>query len=495
TTLVAGTVQKLSCVSGGGNPLATLTWYKNDKKVNSVTRTQNNSVSADISILTNVTDNQAQYRCEATNSATEIPLFETQKKGLHGGTVSTIELKLNITKELNGAVYTCQATNEALERNAPIFDEATPYTTVGVENEPLIIVIRADGNPASISYTWTKDGLPITQSSYSSSSKFLIFINFRHALTRFDKLIHLAGSMWIAGYPASIKSVSQDGLSNPNEDAMLSCTAVGNPLTSDHIRWVRKDYTIQRDQVSFDSKNSTSYLLLREPTRADVGNFQCVVNNGIGGESRQNVMLVVKFKPEMDSAPNLAKAACKSAPAPNFTWSKNGAKLPVNTSTKYFAEYVKADAVTYTSVLLINDVTSSDYGTYECGARNDLGFSTTSGSMEACTPGSGSDTGILPTSVQSSSEEFNSYSVPGVFIITGTIIGTALILLNVLLIGYCLHRRTNKRIRASSEAGELNVVATEYVESADVSKPVIVYVSVTAAVLILINAGLNTDKK
>lgn len=29
----AGSVQKLLCVSAGGNPLATLTWYKNDKKV------------------------------------------------------------------------------------------------------------------------------------------------------------------------------------------------------------------------------------------------------------------------------------------------------------------------------------------------------------------------------------------------------------------------------------------------------------------------------
>ena len=54
---------------------------------------------------------------------------------------------------------------------------------------------------------------------------------------------------------------------------------------------------------------------------------------------------------------------------------------------------------------------------------------------------------IIPTSVQSSSEEYNSYNVPGVFIITGTIVGTALILLNVLLVGFCLHRRTNKRIR------------------------------------------------
>lgn len=33
TTLAAGTVQKLSCISTGGNPLATLTWFKNDKKV------------------------------------------------------------------------------------------------------------------------------------------------------------------------------------------------------------------------------------------------------------------------------------------------------------------------------------------------------------------------------------------------------------------------------------------------------------------------------
>lgn len=29
----AGSVQKLMCISSGGNPLATLTWYKNDKRV------------------------------------------------------------------------------------------------------------------------------------------------------------------------------------------------------------------------------------------------------------------------------------------------------------------------------------------------------------------------------------------------------------------------------------------------------------------------------
>lgn len=30
----AGSIQKLVCISSGGNPLATLFWFKNDKKVN-----------------------------------------------------------------------------------------------------------------------------------------------------------------------------------------------------------------------------------------------------------------------------------------------------------------------------------------------------------------------------------------------------------------------------------------------------------------------------
>jgi hypothetical protein len=35
------------------------------------------SVSAEVTILVNVTDNKARYKCEASNSATEIPLSET----------------------------------------------------------------------------------------------------------------------------------------------------------------------------------------------------------------------------------------------------------------------------------------------------------------------------------------------------------------------------------------------------------------------------------
>lgn len=41
----------------------------------------------------------------------------TNKPGLWGGVVSTLELKVNITQEMNGMGYTCQGTNEVLQRS------------------------------------------------------------------------------------------------------------------------------------------------------------------------------------------------------------------------------------------------------------------------------------------------------------------------------------------------------------------------------------------
>lgn len=50
------------------------------------------------------------------------------------------------------------------EIDKPVFDENNEESVVGIENEPLIISLKADGNPQNIAYTWTKDGLPIMQS-------------------------------------------------------------------------------------------------------------------------------------------------------------------------------------------------------------------------------------------------------------------------------------------------------------------------------------------
>lgn len=56
----------------------------------------------------------------------------------------------------------------------PVFDKDNEEAVTGIEGEPLIMTLKADGNPQNIAYTWTKDGLPIIQSTSSSGYERII---------------------------------------------------------------------------------------------------------------------------------------------------------------------------------------------------------------------------------------------------------------------------------------------------------------------------------
>lgn len=72
-----------------------------------------------------------------------------------------------------------------------------------------------------------------------------------------------------------------------------------------------------------------------------------------------------------------ARLPCRAqaAPAPKFSWSHNGQHLDVNKTFRYNIELKQIDSLTYESNLLIEKVANSDYGNYECIARNELGES------------------------------------------------------------------------------------------------------------------------
>ncbi|XP_049307143.1 nephrin isoform X1 [Bactrocera dorsalis] len=467
----AGSVQKLLCVSSGGNPLATLTWYKNDKRVNSVIRTADKSVSAEITILANVTDNQAQYRCEASNSATEIPLFEStilsvhfapeivkirvepevlkpgmevaiicdssssnppakltwwkdgipidginnsSKPGLWGGTVSTLEFKVNVSQEMNGVVYTCQSANEALQRSVheavnlnilypPVFLPPPSSTAVGVEGESLQVSLSATANPVTVLYSWTKDGLPVPSTSVSNGrAEHRIYadganLNFTK-LNRNDAGIYVCEASNSEGsaklnitivveYGTTIKAISENIVVNPGEDAMLSCTVEGKPLTEEHIKWERVAYDMTvKTTTSF--VNNTSYLHIKDARREDVGNFRCIADNRVANPTNRDVLLIVKFPPEIDKSPTLLRAAsgtgergrlpcrAQAAPKPKFTWRQEGKDLQMNRTYKYEVDEKKIDSLTYESTLIIEKVAPADYGAYECVATNELGQTT-----------------------------------------------------------------------------------------------------------------------
>ncbi|XP_055703613.1 nephrin [Phlebotomus papatasi] len=665
----AGSVQKLLCVSSGGNPLATLNWYKNDKKINSVIRTTDKSVSAELTILANVTDNQARYRCEAHNSATEIPLFETKtlsvhfapetvkihiepeelkpnviatlfcdssssnppskitwwrdgipveglnnssKPGLWGGTVSSLELKVNVTQEMNGVVYTCQSTNDALQRSvhevvslqvlyAPIFNPPPSNTVVGVEGEPLQVSLVATGNPQSIAYTWTKDGVPILNTANGMDRIIsegptlnITKLGRSDAGTYTCEAVNSQGSAMInisviVEYGTTITGISENVVVNPGEDAMLSCSVEGKPLTLEHVRWERMNYDMTI-KTSTTFVNATSYLHIKNAQREDVGHFRCIADNRVANPTSRDVLLVVKFAPEIDKSPPLLRAAtgagergrlpCRveAAPKPTFVWARSGQLLNVNQSSKYFVETKQLDSITYESILLIERVTPSDYGQYECVVKNELGDTKENIRLDITSPPDtpinltvvnvthdsvtltwtpGFDGGMkasyrirfreansehyryedglpgvhkitinglrmntmylfsimasnalgsskyLPDLAKAKTKEVppsskSTFSLgvsptvttpsggtSGLLLLVGVVSGTVLVLLNVLLIGCCLHRRTQERIKRG-----LETVPAELLEKAQVPKLVIVGIGLAGLGLLLVNAAL-----
>ncbi|KAK6619129.1 hypothetical protein RUM44_003511 [Polyplax serrata] len=464
TNIPVGTVQMISCISSGGNPLATLTWYKNDKKITSVSKTNDRSVSAEITVYTNMTDNGAIYKCEASNPATEVPFIETvklnvyfppdhvrvrkepaelkpgqvatltcessssnppaklswwkegipvggavnsTKPGLHGGVISIIELKVNVTPEINGVVYTCQATNEPLQRSVhdaftldvlykPVFKALPVSTYSAIEGESLLVLLETKGNPSNMVYSWSKNG-----GSFSKKNSRIFVDGPMLNITRLNRhdsgeykctAFNSQGSAHVTfnisvQYPAHVVSVPRYVIASPGESVELNCTVDGNPLREGHVSWRNKNFEDFDERTTKSFMNSTSYLVVRAARKKDVGPFDCVVNNGVGNETFKTVQLLVKYKPEMDSSPARIKAAsnigstgrliCRtsSVPKPTFVWFRNGAIISVNTTSKYLSEFHEIDLTTFESILLIDNVEATDYGKYECEAQNEEGTS------------------------------------------------------------------------------------------------------------------------
>ncbi|XP_025601953.1 nephrin isoform X2 [Athalia rosae] len=464
----AGTVLKLSCTATAGNPLATLTWYKNDKMVNGNVRTRDHVVSSELVILVNASDNNARVRCEATNSAIDIPLIQhlqlkvnfppdqvritrepkefragqigriicessssnppaemswwkhgipvpvtnnSTNTGLNGGFVSSVELSLELTEKMNGDLYTCQARNAALERAIhdattltvfykPIFSALDPNELVGMEGEPFVISVSATGNPAVIKYSWTRYGLPLSTGNKRVSARGptlnITKLDRHDAGTYICEAVNTEGTSYYqlnltVQFPAKIERTSKSGVVHPADvEAKLWCDVDGSPMGDSYVTWHKVGSNVdlnRRFQTSF--VNKTSYLHIPNPSRDDVGEYQCNVNNGIGNVTSKPILFVTNFKPEMANSPLTKKAAankgssaqlsCKAqgSPLPRFTWLFNGKQLLTNrTDHKYDVTQTEVSELISESTLTIYRVSPDDYGKYECRGRNKVGSGT-----------------------------------------------------------------------------------------------------------------------
>lgn len=138
-------------------------------------RTTDKSVTTELTVLANVTDNQARYRCEALNSATEIPLFETITLSVH------CKLNKNNMKFYLSLSICMHSISNKWFSICAFFTIVAPET-VRIHADPeelkpgieatLICDSSSSNPPARVS--WWKDGIPVEGKFRQMTYQFVI---------------------------------------------------------------------------------------------------------------------------------------------------------------------------------------------------------------------------------------------------------------------------------------------------------------------------------
>ncbi|XP_076325342.1 nephrin-like [Tachypleus tridentatus] len=465
-TMQAGDILRFDCVAFGGNPIASLQWYRGNTQISTLSRVAGSGVSNELVLKAQREDNGAIYRCEASNLATSHPvaafmkIFVTfpagkaainvqpaQPKAGEEVTIScstdssnpesrvtwwkngheiitdrvqtvssdfegystTSSLKLWATPKDNGAVYTCFASN-GVSNSAPRDDFVlsvlykpefmeSAKDVVVLEGESVTVNISAKGNPSTVRYHWSRDGVPLPLAQEMITSPRITaegpLLHLRDATRKDSGSFHCVAKNSEGSsnatvelnvlYSATVFNLTDDQMAVEGENVTLECSIDANPITYGSISWTKLG-----SQAVLTSKSlvlGRSFLELTKVTRDVSGIYECNAYNGIGLKDAMAVEVVVMYKPvifqpviQYNSGykDDAIIMSCTVDATPNATISWYlGSQLIIWTAIRsnYRVQYHNDGRTVWTSTLHVKKLYSSTFGNYTCRAENYVGYS------------------------------------------------------------------------------------------------------------------------
>ncbi|XP_067131577.1 synaptogenesis protein syg-2-like [Centruroides vittatus] len=474
TPLKEGQIQKLICVCTGGNPIASLAWFRGNNELTSLVTISGNEVSSEIVFRAEAKDNGAIYICQAKNSATVKPLEtfvritvyfppenvtvacmpaiprenfpvtvvcttassnpaskiswwknselisdfpEETINASYGGVATRSELSFIVEYEDDGALFTCHARNDIflsyIEDKMvlrilykPRFSEATKVIDI-VEGDSTQVTLYVEGNPEVAWFTWSKeDNLVPSKPNRDRSTDDVrrsrptittdgpvLEINL---VTRYDAGTYICEAENEEGtanasvvlnvlYPATVTNITEYLEIKEGKDAYLECTVDGNPLPDSVITWKKKgtDTSVVHHMIS----SRKSYLTIINVNKDDAGQYDCIADNGIGGASSLSSYLVIKYRPVIHQEILVQKVAselgdtsrllclAEGYPKIEFEWNFKTHYMEIRgDSSKYAIRLKELTDKLYESTLFVKDIEPKDLGSYECVAKNQIGY-------------------------------------------------------------------------------------------------------------------------
>ncbi|GIY08352.1 nephrin [Caerostris extrusa] len=388
TPIKSGDFQRFTCVAIGGNPLATLRWFKRDREVRAITSISGSGVFSELVLRADASDNGATYRCEATNSATEKPLITKIKLTVHFPP-STVTIKITPSRPRSGELVSvlCDSASSNPESTLHWWRNGEVYT--GYDSEVSNAVYGGQSTHSRIDFNaYSKDDEAIftcqatnnvLQRSVHDSVTLRVFFKPEFMVASLEKFDVIEGDTLIVNLTAR---------ANPAVMSYSWRKGLVSPIPGRNaIIWVMNARLMVRCTEHFIRE----ILYVRSASYNGVGT-KC---NNLGDECQANGSLYRAFYSRdsfyvRSASYNGVISCCKTVtrikPSPIFTkeTAKSGRRQRRNRPAalsghriKYSTRTSQIDTVTWENVLYINNVVEEDFGYYTCTGSNEMGSDST----------------------------------------------------------------------------------------------------------------------
>lgn len=321
-----GDTLRLLCVSRGGNPLAHVVWYKNDREIDQSYVTGQNKAENELTIMpVQTSDNDAIFRCEASNVATPKPLVASFKLTVHFPPKKVKVSGHRLAKAGETVTLKCESSNSNPAASITWFARGRqlPEDNTQVKTAPnggfistSITKVNLTGNENNVMYTCQAKNEYINQAVTDSVTLSVLYPPAKPKIT---------------GY--------KEGLAiNSGDLKRLTCTAVGgNPLAS--LKWYKSSQRLDSDYKIIGNIASADLAVIIKPEDNNAVYVCKATNNATVKPLVTKVRLKVYFPPlsvNITTNPKVAKAGqkfslrCESSssnPEAEIIWLKDGQQI------------------------------------------------------------------------------------------------------------------------------------------------------------------------
>jgi len=366
--LKKGDTVTLVCVSRGGNPLATITWYRNGERVDSSYTTVQNGSKNTYEFTATEEDNNALYSCQAKNDLILKPL----------------ESSLTTVVQYGPKDVTISGPTEAVQGDELNFECSTSNSNPPVEIWWVVDGRAVQGNHtrkfSSESGGWkTKTNISVRVEPGDKNIHIQCHaVNQEVAVTKVES--HTLSVLYAPEAPKITGYTEGEVLKGGSMRRIMCTSAGGNPLAT--IKWYRSGQEIASD-YSTGENYATATLDLMVNMTDNGAAYKCVASSKVMAEPKEeSIRMMVQFAPSfvnilvqpstlrMGEKATLSCESGEAYPPARLVWLLRGEVLSAGKQIFRKGNY---GGKTTSSSLTVRVKSRDDGDVYTCRAINDIG--------------------------------------------------------------------------------------------------------------------------